>query len=271
MVTPASIIIFVSGTSVRKVDVEALAGLAAASGSAAPAVPASSARTEQIAQLRARMAQIGGEVPDQLGGPHAGHVTGTDVLQIGTQFENILPGGGLPRQAVTHMSDTPALVVEMLLQITEVGRYVGVVGWPELSYAALPPECLNRVIAVPDPGVDPLGITGVLVEGLDLVVFRTRARVELSPVRARPLLGKLRKGRAVLMLVGATVPSPALTVTGDVQEFRGIGRGTGRITGLDIRVRAQPKSAHPASGTVTVGQARETVAAPAAPALKVVT
>lgn len=250
---------------------EALAGLAAVSGSAVPVATASSARSEQIAELRARMAQIGGEVPDQLGGHNSGQVAGAEVLGLGQQFQDILPGGGLPRQAVTHMSDTPALVVEMLLQITEAGGFVGVVGWPELSYAELPPECLNRIIAVPDPGVDPLGIAGVLVEGLDLVVFRTRARVELSPVRARPLLGKLRKGRAALMLVGATVPSPALTVTGDIQEFRGIGRGTGRITGLDIRVRAQPKSAHPASGTVTVGQARETVAAPAAPALKVVT
>lgn len=229
-------------------DLEAAGGIA----------PAGISRAEQIAELRSRMAQIGGEVPQQQ------VVENADVLGLGEQFRFILPGGGLPRQAVTQMSETPALVVEMLHHVTEAGGYAGVVGWPELSYAALPPECLNRIIAVPDPGVDPLGIAGVLVEGLDLVVYRTRTRLELSPVRARPLLGKLRKGRAALMLVGATVPSPSLTVTGEVSEFRGIGRGSGRITGLDIRVRAQSKSAHPASGTITVG------AAEPAPALRVV-
>lgn len=139
-----------------------------------------------------------------------------------------------------------------------------------MSYAGIDRRYLNRIIAVPDPGGDPLGVTAVLTEGLDLVVFRSPVELALSPVRCRPLLGKLRKGRAALMMVGATVPSPALTVTGDVEAFHGIGRGTGRITGVDIRVRAQSKSAHPASATVTVGQARAATVPAAAPALKVV-
>lgn len=205
------------------------------------------------------MVQIGGGVPDQIGQPVVADV---DVLGMGEQFRFLLPGGGLPRRAVTHMSDCPALVVEMLLATTEAGGHAGVVGWPELSYAALPPESLDRVIVVPDPGADPLGIAAVLVEGLDLVVYRNPVPLELTPVRARPLLGKLRTGRAALMLVGATVPSPALTVTGTVEQFRGIGKGTGRITGLDIRVRAQSKGAHPMSGTVTVGAAATPTSTP---------
>ena len=103
--------------------------------------------------------------------------------------------------------------------------------------------------------MDPLGVAAVLTEGLDLVVYRSPVALALSPVRCRPLLGKLRKGRAALMMVGATVPSPALTVTGDIQAFHGIGRGTGRITGVDIRVRAQSKGGRPASASITVGQA----------------
>lgn len=210
------------------------------------------------------MAQIGGGVPERVGDAVAADA---EVLALGEALRPILPGGGLPRRAVTHVSDCPALIVEMLLQVADAGGYAGVVGWPELSYAALAPESLARVIAVPDPGVDPLGVAGVLVEGLDLVVFRTPVPLALSPVRARPLLGKLRKGRAALALVGATVPSPALTVTGEVEDFHGIGRGTGRITGMDIRVRAEFKGAHPASATVTVGRARPAVPPPA---LKVV-
>lgn len=259
-----------SGTSVRK----------AASGSGLSAVPAGSpglARTEQIAELRSKMAQIGGAVPGGAG-DSAGFVervaAGEDVLTLGDQFRFLLPGGGLPRHAVTHLSDTPALVAEMLLHIVEAGGHAGVVGWPELSYAGVDKRYLSRIIAVPDPGVDPLGITAVLTEGLDLVVYRSPVELALSPVRCRPLLGKLRKGRAALIMVGATVPSPALTVTGDIEAFHGIGRGTGRITGVDIRVRAQSKSAHPASATITVGKAAAEAAAPAAfaapPALKVV-
>lgn len=239
-----------------------------------PADPAGSVRAEQIAELRSKMAQIGGNVPGGGGDPagfSGGIVADEDVLAVGEQFRFLLPGGGLPRRTVTHMSDTPVLVAEMLLHVVEAGGHAAVVGWPELSYAGIDKQHLNRIIAVPDPGVDPLGITAVLTEGLDLVVYRSPVALALSPVRCRPLLGKLRKGRAALMMVGATVPSPALTVTGDVETFHGIGRGTGRITGVDIRVRAQSKSAHPASATITVGQGVAEAVAPAgAPALKVV-
>lgn len=240
----------VSGTSVRK-------AASVADVSAEPARQFGLARAEQIAELRSKMAQIGGEVPGGSNSAGFGEeiAAGEDILALGEQFRFVLPGGGLPRRAVTHMSDTPVLVAEMLLHAVEAGGYAGVVGWPDLSYAGIDRKFLDRVIAVPDPGVDPLGIAAVLTEGLDLVVYRSPVTLALSPVRCRPLLGKLRKGRAALMMVGATVPSPALTITGDIQSFHGIGRGTGRITGVDIRVRAQSKSAHPASATVTVGQA----------------
>lgn len=266
-----SIIDRVNGTSVRKVDV-APGVPAAASGGAFTSL----SRAERVAELRSRMAQIGGEVPEQ----DTRVVDDVDVLGLGEKFQHVLPGGGLPRKSVTHMSDTPALVVEMLEQVVASGGYAGVVGWPELSYAALPPDELERIIAVPDPGADPLGVASVLVEGLDLVVWRSPAALELSPVRARPLLGKLRKGRAALMLVGATVPSPALTVSGQVCQFRGIGKGSGRITGLDIRVRAQAKGARTASAVIAVGRvgsgsvaevgARADLVLDRGPALKVV-
>ena len=255
-----------SGTSVRKTVAEVdLAASTVSTGSSG------SAHAEQIAQLRSKMAQIGGAGPggDGDGTGFAQKIADSeDVVSLGEQFRFLLPGGGLPRHAVTHMSDTPALVAEMLLHVVEAGGHAGVVGWPELSYAGIDPKYLGRIIAVPDPGVDPLGVAAVLTEGLDLVVYRSPVVLALSPVRCRPLLGKLRKGRAALMMVGATVPSPALTVTGDIQAFHGIGRGTGRITGVDIRVRAQSKGGRPASASITVGQAAVEASAP--PVLKVV-
>ena len=233
----------VSGTSVRKVDLAAM--------------PLASSRAEQIAQLRAPISQMGG------GAREGSVVQGVGLLPIDGPLGAVLPGGGLSRRAVTHVSDTPGLVVEMLRHVTSAGGHAGVVGWSELSYAALPVASLERIIAVPDPGADPLGVAGVLVEGLDLVVFHSPATLELSPVQARPLLGKLRKGHAALILVGATVPSPALALTGEVVGFHGIGRGTGRIVRMDVRVRVTQKTTRPTSAVVTVGEVP-------APALRVV-
>ncbi|WIM68173.1 hypothetical protein QP027_01880 [Corynebacterium breve] len=213
------------GTSVRKVE-----GLSQA---------------EKVAALRSRMAELGGEVPERV-------LDATDVLSVGEGLGRVLPMRGLPRRSVTHMSETPSLVVELLEQATRQGSYAGVVGWPELSYAGI--NNLHHVVAVPDPGMDPLSVLTVLVEGLDLVVYRGAA-AQLSPTRARPLLGKLRAGHAALLLVGTQVQSPTLTVEAEVTAFRGIGQGSGRITGMDIAIRAEAKGYRPGRGTVALGAA----------------
>lgn len=209
-------------------------------------MPAQSTRAEQIADLRARMAALGGEVSQEV-------ADDAETLTVGGGLSTVLPNGGLPRRAITHVSDTPALVVELLGQVVDAGGRVGVVGWPELSYAAVDADALERVVAVPEPGIDDLSVAGVLAEGLDLVVLRTRTALQLTPVRARPLLARIRKGQAALVCVNVAVPSPALTVTGTLVQFHGIGRGTGRITGIDFDVRAETKGYRPASARVTLG------------------
>ena len=192
------------------------------------------------------MAAIGGEVPQQV-------VEDGGTLAVGGGLSLVLPNGGLPRQAVTHVSDTPALVVELIDQVTGAGGRAGVVGWPELSYAGIDADALERVVAVPDAGLDDLSVAGVLAEGLDLVVLRTRSPFQLTPVRARPLLARIRKGQAALVCVNVEVPSPALAITGRLASFHGIGRGVGRITGIDFDVRAETKGYRPASARVTLG------------------
>lgn len=227
----------VNGTPVRKLqEVDDLAGLS---------------RGERIDLLRSRMAGLGGAV--ELGQEQVWDAT--QVVEVPADLARILPGGGLARRMVTEVADCPALVVELIAHTTSAGGHVGVVGWPELSLAGVVESGrLERIITVPDPGVDPLGITAVLVEGLDLVVARWPAPLELSPVRARPLLGKLRGGVAALVLVGASVTAPSMRIDAAVTTFRGIGTGTGRIRGVDIDVRVTAKGQRPASGTVTVGQ-----------------
>lgn len=185
-------------------------------------------RADRIAHLRARMEAVGATpapdiVPDQ-GIPAPG----------GAHFS-------LVKRAVTHCSDTPALVVEIIRTAVRDGNFVAVVGWPELLLADVE-EGLSNVVAIPDPGPDPLNTVAVLTEGMDLVIYRTAAPLQLSPVRARPLLGKLRKGNAALLLINVRAPSPHLTVQAQVRNFHGIGPGTGRIQGLEIEIAVSGKT-----------------------------
>lgn len=194
------------------------------------------------------MVELGGDATPQV-------VAGEGVLSVPGGLAQVLPGGGLPRRAVTQVSETPALVVELLERVAEAGGTIGVIGWPELSYAGMSADALERVIAVPEPGIEDLAVAGVLAEGLDLVVLRTRTALHLSPVRARPLLARLRKGDAALVAVNVAVSSPALRVSGQIAQFHGIGRGTGRIRGIDVRVRATAKGWPGATATLTLGTA----------------
>src|SRR5699024_1276881 len=112
---------------------------------------------------------------------------------------------------------------------------------------------LARVVPSPEPGADPWSITGVLVEGMD-VVFHHGAPVELSPARARPILARRRAGQAALVTVGARLPGTALRVDAHVVGYYGSGRGTGRIRGGDLAVRAGAKGLRPKRTTLVCGQ-----------------
>ena len=230
---------------VNRTSIRALNGVQNSAGQGAESVPDVD-RHARIAQLRARMSEMGGRAAPNV-------VVGEDVLPVGGGFSQVLPNGGLPRHAVTQVSETPALVVELLDRVAGAGGSAGVIGWPELSYAGVAASALERVIAVPEPGIEDLAVAGVLAEGLDLVVLRTRTALQLSPVRSRPLLARLRKGNAALVAVNVSVPSPALRVTGQIAQFHGIGRGTGRIRGIDVRVRAEAKGWPGATVTLTLG------------------
>ncbi|GAB2500893.1 hypothetical protein CATRI_02465 [Corynebacterium atrinae] len=199
-------------------------------------------RGERIELLRSRM-----------GAPK---LVPTALLGVPSELGRLLPQGGLARRAVTEIADCPALVVELISHATATGGHVGVVGWPELSLAGVSEQGnLERVIVVPDPGVDPLEVAAVLVEGLDLVIVHSTG--QLSPARARPLLAKLREGSAALVFVGLQVASPAARIGATVSTFRGIGLGRGRIQGLDIHVEVEAKGHRPTRGTMTVGRRAE--------------
>lgn len=214
------------GTSVRKIVAGELSTLS---------------REDRIATLRARMEAVGAaprpELPEEQGIP------APPTLQL-----------TFPRRAVVHCTDTPAFVVEIIRAAVQEGNFVAVVGWPELLLSDVA-QSLPNVVTVPDPGPDPLNTVAVLTEGMDVVIYRAEAPQELSPVRARPLLGKVRNGNAAVLLVNLTSPSPHLTLTAKVTRFHGIGPGTGRIRGLEIDVEITTKMGRRVQ-KLTVGEAQ---------------
>ena len=107
----------------------------------------------------------------------------------------LLPAGGLARRQVVHCANCPALVVELICHLTARGGHVGVVGWPDLLLAQVAEEgAIERVVTVPDPGLESWMVAGVLAEGLDLVIHHGPPG-EVSPTKARPVLAKVRSGR----------------------------------------------------------------------------
>ena len=167
----------------------------------------------------------------------------------------LLPAGGLARRRVVYCANCPALVVELICHLTVRGGHVGVVGWPDLLLAQVAEEgAIERVVTVPDPGLESWMVTGVLAEGLDLVIHRGPPG-EVSPTKARPVLAKVRGGRAAVLTVGTRLPGTAVGIGARVSAYRGVGKGSGRIRGVDMDVEVTSKQAS-VHGVLTVGQHR---------------
>ncbi|WP_157108857.1 hypothetical protein [Corynebacterium aquilae] len=188
-----------------------------------------------------------------------------DVVPLGGAVGGLLPGGGLPRRAVSHVSASSVWLADVLAQCTAAGLFVAVVGWPDFVYAQVADEGdLSRVIVVPDAGKDPLHTVGVLAEGVDVVLFRSARSWQISPTRVRPLLSRVRSGVAAVLFSGATVPSPAVSLDARVSGFHGAGRGVGRIRGVSVSVQVRAKGQPPRVATVDIGHCAQQPAAAAA-------
>ena len=162
----------------------------------------------------------------------------------------------VPPSPVVRLSNYSPVSPVFLAHASDSGAFVAVVGWPELvlTSALEGRGSADNVLVIPDPGPDPLHVVGLLAEHMDLVIYRTAAAVAVSPTRARPLMAKLREGTAALVTVGTRLPSPALTLTGHVVGFRGIARGSGRITSVVLDVQAETKTRRTGQTTLYVGE-----------------
>lgn len=188
------------------------------------------------------------------------------VVELSGQLAGVIPTGGLPKNSVSHCSDCPALVSEFIAQISAQGKTVAIVNWSDLSLAQVAESGdLSKIITVPNPGREWMTVLGVLAEGVDVLIYRSPRTHTLSPTQARPLLAKVRKGRAAVLTVGAQVPSPALTINAQVTGFSGIGCGTGRIRNTEIAVSSYSKTHRNGPVVLTCGVRSSAVASSSVP------
>ncbi|MCX7538176.1 hypothetical protein [Corynebacterium antarcticum] len=181
---------------------------------------------------------------------------GHSVVPVPRALADCLPGGGLPRRAITTVADCPAFIIELLAAATGRGSHVAVVGWPDLLLTGVADAggILDSIVVVPDPGDRPFSVVGMLVEGMDLVVHRSAGSDRVSATQARPLLARVRRGTAALLVVGARFPASAVRIGADITAYHGVGAGSGRIRGFDLSVEVVTKGAPPREVLLRVGR-----------------
>lgn len=213
-----------------------------------------------IDSLRAKMAQIGGlvpvpDVPTMSPVREVKRAASTVPVVAGPEWlSGALDAGGVPRAGVTAMADCPAVHVDMLAAVTRDGGCVAVVGYPRLAVAAVEAAGgdLERMIVVPDPAPHAMAVLGTLVEGLDMVLFAPASPV--TPTFARPVEARLHKSACALLVTGHAWPRARLNIDVAVTGVVGLGRGSGRIRGVEIEGRAWGKSQPPCTFRTVVGE-----------------
>ncbi|MDO5030114.1 MAG: hypothetical protein Q4E11_05965 [Corynebacterium sp.] len=191
-------------------------------------VAAGQSKEQTIAALRQAMAA-------QSGGMASSESFGFgEALPVPAALESAL-AGAVRKGAVSVIEQPGAVLAGLIAEATKTG-HVALVGVAEqglLAVAELGGQ-LSNIICVPDPGMQPLEVIGLLAEGVDLVVA-SLARTP-TPSQARPLQARLRTSGCALVFVGAQWPGAAATISSSVVDVSGLGAGCGRIRAVDYHV-----------------------------------
>lgn len=198
-------------------------------------------REAVIAELRGRISAIRAGAPERPpGGAASDADEGRGVLPLPRGLESLLPWGGLPRGRVVGVADAGSLVLGIVAAVSAGGGQVAIVGGSRFCYAAALEmgAVPGRVVVVPEAGADPAGIVAVLLGGMDLVVVAPPVG-EVPAARARGVAARVRGSGSVLLTVGGAWGEADLLLEAGVCGYAGLGRGCGRVRGIELEVSAR--------------------------------
>ena len=206
-------------------------------------------RADQLDQLRRQIAAVSGKV----GARWRPAEQPADVLP---RSESLLPlpdslaaqlPSGLPRGAVAVLSGARSLPVSMVAAVSAAGGHVAVVGLPDfgLLAAAEMGADLSRLAMIPHPGADPVEVSAVLMDGMDLVVLGL-AGYSVAPTRARAVVARARQRGCTLLITGGQWQGASVRIDARVSGYEITGSraghpvaGCGRISAVRLSVRAR--------------------------------
>lgn len=179
----------------------------------------------------------GGSAQASSGEPGAGR-----ALPTRAEFDAALPWPGLRRGSTVSVDGSVALLFAMLAEATAKGMWAAIVGASGLGLLAAAEigVVLHRLALVPKPGTRPAAVIAALLDGFDLVVVSTSAR--LPSADARRLSARARNRGAVLFSCGQW-PNSDLLLECTQGSWYGLGSGHGYLTRRAVTVRSSGRGA----------------------------
>jgi hypothetical protein len=152
----------------------------------------------------------------------------TRSLPTHPAIARLLPGGGLQEGSVYSVVGSATLLMALLAGPSAAGSWCGVVGVPEfgIEAAARFGIDLERLVLVPNPGDQWLGVTSAIADVMGVVVARPPKRASDGAV-AR-LAARLRQRGSTLIVLG-TWPQSEAIISLSQSDWSGIGDGHGYL------------------------------------------
>ena len=170
----------------------------------------------------------------------------TRTIPTHPAIARLLPGGGLKEGATYSVENSAILLMAMLAGPSAAGSWCGVIGVPEFGVEAAQHFGidLERLVLVPHPGEQWLGVTAAIADVISVVVTRPPKRASDSSV-AR-LSARLRQRGATLIVLGPWPQSEAMLSLSD-SHWVGIGQGNGHLSARQATVTVSSRMGRPQS------------------------
>lgn len=173
----------------------------------------------------------------------------------------LLPGGALRAGSSYSVHRSSLLAMAMLAGPSAAGSWCAVVGVPSFGAeaAAKLGIDLERLVLVPEPGEQWLGVTAAMADVVTVVLTRSPGRV--NPGDLARLSARLRQRGAALVVLGDWPQSEA-TLRVSSASWEGLGQGHGHLAARQVTVTSEIRGAgRPVSTTLWLPDARAAVSA----------